>query len=902
MRSGERVPRITRRDLLAAGAAVGAGGVLPLPVAAAPVAAVSARWIDGISPPLQTGQTFGTAWPRGAVRAGAPLRLADGGGRGVAGQSWTLATWPDGSLKWSAHAVPGDIAVDALSIAPGRPVAPAEPIRVRDTADAIEVRSGDLRWVFGRGGAAVLRGAWVGARAVTGAVTLVGSRRDGPDGTTATPFVGMIERVTVEQRGPVRAVLRFDGRHVGQSGRAWLPFTLRCYVYAGSRALRIVHSFVYDGDPAREAIASMGVRAEVPMRGAPYDRHVRLAHDRQTFAEAALPLTGLRRDPGAAFRSAQAAGRAVPPVAEMDAAVRDRLDAIPQWSDFTLEQANANGFTIAKRTGAGHAWVAADAGARAPGLAYAGGPEGGAALGLRWFWQRHPSALDVEELTQDTARITAWLWSPRAPAMDLRPYRGTMGMEGYAAQNAGLAVTYEDYEPGFDTPTGIARTSELTLWALPATPDAATFARMAAITETPPQLMASPESLHRAGVFGDWSLPARTSPNRRAIEDQLERLTDFYAGEVDRRSWYGFWDHGDVMHSYDADRHRWRYDIGGFAWANSELSPDLWLWYQTLRTGDARTFRLAEAMTRHTGEVDVYHLGRFAGLGTRHGVQHWADSSKQPRVSNAAYRRIFYYLTADERTGDLMRALVTSDAALRTVDIGRKTEAVRDTPPAGTIDLSFGTSWCAIAAAWLTEWERTGDARWRDRIVAGMDSIGRLPNGWLEGSGWYDLASGRFLPQGKGIRISHLNGAFGAVEINAELLQLLDVPRYRATWLDYCRWYNAPREAFVARFGGRYGGRNLRGSYARMTAYVAQAERDPALAARAATEFFEGEAALPTWPGDPRRTVDGVVEWPGISTNAAAQWALAAIQTTALVPDAIDRATIPPPRQRGSAE
>jgi hypothetical protein len=37
------------------------------------------------------------------------------------------------------------------------------------------------------------------------------------------------------------------------------------------------------------------------------------------------------------------------------------------------------------------------------------------------------------------------------------------------------------------------------------------------------------------------------------------------------------------------------------------------------------------------------------GLGTRHGVQHWGDSSKQPRISNAAYRRIYYYLTADER-------------------------------------------------------------------------------------------------------------------------------------------------------------------------------------------------------------------------------------------------------------
>ena len=75
-----------------------------------------------------------------------------------------------------------------------------------------------------------------------------------------------------------------------------------------------------------------------------------------------------------------------------------------------------------------------------------------------------------------------------------------------------------------------------------------------------------------------------------------------------------------------------------------------------LRSGRADIYRFAEAMTRHTGEVDVYHLGKWADLGTRHGVQHFGDSAKQVRISTPVYRRLFYYLTADERTGDLMRA------------------------------------------------------------------------------------------------------------------------------------------------------------------------------------------------------------------------------------------------------
>jgi hypothetical protein len=79
-------------------------------------------------------------------------------------------------------------------------------------------------------------------------------------------------------------------------------------------------------------------------------------------------------------------------------------------------------------------------------------------------------------------------------------------------------------------------------------------------------------------VFGIWSLPDRTTAFQRSIEDQLDRAFAIYQKEVEQRHWYGFWDFGDVMHQHDAARHTWRYDIGGFAWDNSELGTDMWLW------------------------------------------------------------------------------------------------------------------------------------------------------------------------------------------------------------------------------------------------------------------------------------------------------------------------------------
>jgi hypothetical protein len=892
----------TRRDTIKA--ALLGGGSLLVPGMAGAVtgrafAPAPVRWIDGAAPALHAGQTFGVAWPRGVLKRGTKLGVRSGGGEAVPSQSWVTANWPDGSIKWSAHAIPADVAPAELTVVKGREAAPAQPVRVSETSDAIIIRSGALRWEIGRSGDALISGAFQGDTRVLGALTLHGSVRSDPSDGEATPFAGRIEQVTVEQRGPVRAVVRIDGAHLAGE-RRWLPFTLRLYAYAGTTALRIVHSFVYDGDVRHDFLASVGVRATVPMRGALHDRHVRIATDGQMLVEGIRPLTGLRRDPGRAFREAQIAGHAVPPLDQMAAAVRTTLERIPAWGDFRLEQPSANGFAITKRTAAAQGWIDAMEGRRAPGVAYVGGPEGGAAIGVRYFWQRHPTALHIDGATSDSAALTAWLWSPAAPPMDLRPYHGTMGMESYDAQNEGLSVTYEDYEPGWDNGSGIARTSELMLWALPATPETATLAQMAAMQAEPPQLMTNPEHLHAAGVFGDWGLPDRTTPNRTIIENQLANLIDFYEGEVDRRSWYGFWNHGDIMHTYDSDRHRWRYDIGGFAWDNSELSPDLWLWYQALRTGDAKTWRFAEAMTRHTSEVDVYHLGRFKGLGTRHGVQHWSDSSKQPRISNASYRRIFHYLTADERVGDLLHDLVTSDQTLQHVEIGRKVPGPKKAPlPAGTIEMTFGTTWCPLAAAWLTEWERTGETRWRDRILAGLDSIGRLPHGWMTGSAPFDLATGRFVDQGRGISISHLNAVFGAVEVSSELIQLLEVPRYRTAWLQYCRWYNAPRAEYLAKFGPPFGPRNLEESHSRLTAYAAFQERDAGLALRAANEFFAGEAGLGTWPSDPRREVDGVVEWPNVSTNASAQWGLAAIQNLALIPEALDRGTIAPPHPHG---
>ncbi|MEO0055599.1 MAG: hypothetical protein RLZZ50_1546, partial [Verrucomicrobiota bacterium] len=766
----------------------------------------------------------------------------------------------------------------------------------RETGDSIEVDTGVITCVVPRSGPWLVSSLRRGGREIASRGRLVSLRKPIPDQETpAEIFEGRTESAVVEQSGPIRVVVRISGRQQAKTGdRSWLPFTVRLYLHAGGDTMRVMHSFVYDGDAERDFIAGLGLRFDVPLADALHDRHVRICGEGDgLLGEAVRGVTGLRRDPGAAVREAQIAGRATPPLAEWAPAVSNRIRLIPAWGDYTLVQPNADGFEIRKRTKAGHGWIRAGAGRRAAGLAYLGGPSGGLAFGVRDFWEKHPAQLDIRSAHTDTAEITTWLWSPEAPPMDLRFYHDGMGMDSHREELDGLNITYEDYEKGFGTPHGIARSHELVFRVCEATPAREEFPRMAAALRRPPRLSASPAHLHAAGVFGAWGLPDRSTRAKARIEDQLDFLLSTYLDQVDQRRWYGFWDYGDVMHSYDADRHEWRYDVGGFAWANSELSPDLWLWYSFLRSGRADVFRLAEAMTRHTGEVDVYHLGRFKGLGTRHNVQHWGCSAKQLRISTVAYRRFYYYLTSDERVGDLMRELVGADEAFLTLDPIRKIRKEPIPPPRrDAASVGFGTDWGSLAFAWLTEWERTGDPRVRDKLLAGMRTIGAQPHGFLSAGATFNLDTGEFsLVRDGEISVSHLSAVFGLPELCAELDDLLDVPAFRAAWLQYCVLYNATPAEQRAAVGSDFGKLNLAQAHARLTAYAAAITKDPALTDRAWKEFFAGGAGFGVRDSHRSTRVSGpaslnpVDESFALNTNATSQWGLTAIQMLALAGD-----------------
>ncbi|MEN1884128.1 exo-rhamnogalacturonan lyase family protein [Streptomyces mirabilis] len=904
---------IPRRSLLKAAAVAGAAaqfswalGSTNAQAAARSEAAdtdpVTLDWLEDGALGAAPGSTVGVPWPKGAYQQDQTFALTDASGKDVPVQSWPIAYWPDGSLKWTAHAVSSGSG--KLTLAAGAPAAPDKKVTVDKSGGTIDISTGVITAKIGKSGSALVKSVKRGSTEIAKDGRLVLIRQpeieDEDQGAEKYErFESVIAEVTVEQEGPVRAVVRIDGKH-RKGSRSWLPFSIRLYFYAGADSFRMVHTITFDGkqEPGKTSgdfIRGLGVRFNVPMRDAAYDRHIRIGGDGSgLLREAVQGITGLRRDPGAAVQAAQFAGEKLPDPSTWDQRVTTRLQYIPQWGDYTLSQLSADGFTLRKRTKKGHGWIGAGGGHRASGFGYVGGASGGLSFGLRDFWEKYPAQLDIRDAATDEAEVTLWLWSPEAQPMDLRFYHDGMGQDTYAEQLEGLNITYEDYEPEFGTPYGIARTSELLFWANESTPTPETLAEQVAAVRVLPQLAAPPKQLIKAKVFGGlFSEPDRSTAAKAKIEDHLDFLFTYYKDQVEMRRWYGFWDYGDFMHSYDTVRHQWRYDVGGYAWDNSELSPDIWLWMAYLRSGRSDIFRFAEALTRHTGEVDVYHLGQWAGLGTRHGVQHYADSAKQQRIANTTYRRYYYYLTADERVGDLMHANVDSDETFLVLDPIRKIRTEPYTPDRHALSIGFGTDWSGLVSAWLTEWERKGPKaeKAKARVLSTMETIAAQPNGFVQGSGLYDLDTGRFaIASAPVVSVSHLSAVFGLNELCAELIDLVDMPKFKEVYLDYCRYFNATKTEQAARYGSNFGSLLLFQGHSRLDAYAAVQTGDATLAKRAWTKFYSSDGYMESSPWKTEPLSGPVTLVPGseanwVSSNDSALYGLAAIENLALLGD-----------------
>lgn len=762
---------------------------------------------------------FGSIWERGKVRGGR-FRLHGAQGREVPVQSRITAFWPDGSVKWAAHTADsrlmGEEAELSWEDSCGGDALDKEALKqesLRETLcteglDGWRFSSGAMTLFVPRQGKELFRDLTIGGelRAADACLKAILERRGGTEGSyvrTEWPGVSMIQEAVLEDAGPLMWSFCFRGTHVFQgikdfgmkdfmergsfpeTGKEAIPFILRMKLYRDTTRIDMQHTFLYDGDETVDFLKGVGIEVRCPLKGDSFDRHVRFGTDYGSFHEASsLMLVWDHKHPGEIY-DAQIKGSSLAEGCGLSEETAARLKGIaadsPIWDRYRLTQDSDMHFFIQKKTAHENCcFLNALHGAHAKGTMAFGGVGGSVLIGLRDFWQKYPSGLEVEGLSKDTAKATVWIYSPAAQAYDFRHY----DTRGYAE------TCYEGFSDCGATPYGVANTNDCSIeFRQELIPEEDGLQGFGDSVSRPPLYFGDPEYYHSHRAFGFWSLPSRESETLCWLEDQLDKAVEFYQREVENRHWYGLYDYGDIMHTYDAFRHVWRYDIGGYAWQNTELMPTMWLWLAFLRTGREDILTLAEAMTRHASDIDTYHLGRLKGLGTRHGIRHWGCPCKEIRIGMAGHYRYHYYLLCDRRMEDVFEDGRDADFALVAMDPLRYVYPEKE--DGFPTHARSGPDWSAMVSNWMTHYERTLDESYLSKIRVGMEDIKAAPLGLVSGPDFaYDPRTGHLGYMGESATGGiHLQVALGGPQVWMELADLLEDQEWKAQIAEYGRFY-----------------------------------------------------------------------------------------------------------------
>ncbi len=251
------------------------------------VDSIKLSWLGKKSPAMSTGVSWGVPLPEGKINPSTIFSLKDTKGQTMPIQSWPMAYWPDGSLKWVGLSTVVDsnagttFKLEPLKSSGDIPL--KTKLELTETNNDLLVNTGILQCDIPKNGEELIRFIKMNGKEISTGGRLVCILQNGPSKELGVQpskekFIGNIDKVTVEQNGPVRAVVKIEGRHVSESGsRSWLPFIVRLYFYAGQQSIRMVHTIIYDGNQQKDFIRGLGLVFDVPLDEQLYNRHIRFS-------------------------------------------------------------------------------------------------------------------------------------------------------------------------------------------------------------------------------------------------------------------------------------------------------------------------------------------------------------------------------------------------------------------------------------------------------------------------------------------------------------------------------------------------------------------------------------------------------------------------------------------------
>ena len=319
------------------------------------------HWI-GNTPQQNKAVSLGVPFNEGELYPEHTLQLMTDKGEMLPTDTWALAYWPDGSVKWKgiAGVIPknteklllkktGKKSKEKASSRTADDRRNKSSLSVVETPQSIRIETGIISAYIPRQGDFLIdslfrEGVKVGEKARLVCNTQSEPVLENTSQIAFTNYTGTLTSATVERTGKVRTLVKLEGTHRSETGREWLPFVVRLYFYAGSEQIKIVHSFVYDGDQNKDFIRSLGIRMDAPMREALYNRHVAFScADGGVWSEPVQPLAGRRKltlgkEDTLSLQQQQMDGKRIPPYEAFDGKNRDLLDNWASWNDYRLSQ------------------------------------------------------------------------------------------------------------------------------------------------------------------------------------------------------------------------------------------------------------------------------------------------------------------------------------------------------------------------------------------------------------------------------------------------------------------------------------------------------------------------------------------------------------------------------------
>ena len=215
-----------------------------------------ARDASALDVPLRIRETAGVPRSAEIVTSGVPIprgELLDeqqAAMGGVDAQFRSLAEWSDGSVKWLQVSFPATVSAYGTAIyqlTSGAGDAPSGVLSAVDDGQTVTVNTGPLRFTLKRNGFNLFDEAWIDlnqdgsfaeSERLVSPGSSTGSRVVGTDGENYTSANGVPATLEVEEAGPLRVVIRFEGVHSGTAGDH-LDYSGRIYAYRGREEVHV---------------------------------------------------------------------------------------------------------------------------------------------------------------------------------------------------------------------------------------------------------------------------------------------------------------------------------------------------------------------------------------------------------------------------------------------------------------------------------------------------------------------------------------------------------------------------------------------------------------------------------------------------------------------------------------